>query len=255
MGTLHVGLASDYPPDADTQRRIAEADAIVLEDDVSQSQRNEVALATMAMLDASEPGLDQRLGAPLKGDCEGLLTRFGLSPQVAWRMKPWLLAMELAILQTTQLGYLPQYATEAYLAQQAQELHKPILEIEGIEAQLAMLDAQPWPEQVDFLRESVQAIRSGEAESDLKTVVAAWRGSDAAAMQAYLERVRHGRDPAETRWFERMVTQRNAGMASSIDRLLQDGRVYLIAVGSLHYFGDDGLVELLKRRGYEIKPL
>jgi uncharacterized protein YbaP (TraB family) len=51
------------------------------------------------------------------------------------------------------------------------------------------------------------------------------------------------------------VTRRNADMAESIDRLLQDGHFYLVAVGSLHFFGDDGLVEQLRRRGYTVTPI
>ena len=44
-------------------------------------------------------------------------------------------------------------------------------------------------------------------------------------------------------------------MAEKIDRLLQDGRFYLIAVGALHCFGDDGLVEVLRARGYAVTPV
>jgi uncharacterized protein len=74
-------------------------------------------------------------------------------------------------------------------------------------------------------------------------------------MLKYLEQVRSSPEPAERKWFERIVTRRNVGMADSIDRLAQDGRLYLVAVGSLHFFGDDGLVELLRRRGYAVTPV
>jgi len=255
MGTLHVGIASDYPPDADTQRRLSQVDVIVLEDDVSQADRSHRALRKYALYADGEPGLDRRLDAPLKAQCERTLASLGLPPAVAWRMKPWMLGTTMVVLQASALGYSPAYATEAYLAQLAGSLQRPIVELEGIEAQFAMLEAAPWTQQLEYLRQSAQSIESGEAETELRSLVDAWRASDEPAMLGYLDRVRHSADPVERQWFERLVTARNAGMASSIDRLLQDGRFYLVAVGSLHFFGEDGLVEVLKARGYTVTPV
>ncbi len=252
LGTLHVGLASDYPPDAATERRLASVDVIALEADVTQAQRTQSALRSTAMYGDGEPGLDRRLDPGLKADCERVLEQLHLGAAAAWRMKPWMLASTLEILGASALDLSPAYATEVYLASLASRLHKPIVEIEGIEAQFALLDAPAWPQQVDFLREAVDSIASGEAMRDLKSMVQAWRSADAAAMQDYLEHLRHSDDAAERQWFERLVTARNAGMADTIDARLQDGRFYLVAVGSLHFFGPDGLIERLRARGYTV---
>ena len=110
-------------------------------------------------------------------------------------------------------------------------------------------------EQVDALRQVVGSILDGQAEQELRALVAAWRSSDAPAMREYLHRVANSPDPVERAQFARLITARNAGMAEKIDRLLQDGRFYLIAVGALHCFGDDGLVEVLRARGYAVTPV
>jgi uncharacterized protein len=254
MGTLHVGQASDYPPDADTQRRLSQVDAVVLEVDASQMERSAGAVRRLALYADSEPGLDQRIDGTLKAGCERAFA-LGLSPAEAWRMKPWMLATTLEVLQAMALGYSPAYSTEGYLVALAQAQHKPILELEGVEAQLSMLDAPPFGEQVDFLRQAVQSIEGGQAVAELRALVAAWRASDARAMQAYLDRVRLSEDPVERRWFARLVTARNAEMVDSIDALLRDGRFYLVAVGSLHFFGEAGLVQALRTRGYTVTPL
>lgn len=252
MGTIHVGASAEDPLDAPARQRIAQADAIVLEDDITQQERSQAAAARWAMYPAGEPGLDTRIDAGLKAGCERLLARDGIPEQAAWRMKPWMLAMEMVLLDSVAQGYSPGNATEAWLAKAAAAAHKPILELEGIEAQLAMLDAAPAAEQVEFLRQTVHSLEDGEAETELKDLTAAWRSGDSQAMLRHLDQVRNSPEPAERRWFERMVTRRNATMAESIDRLAQDGHLYLVAVGSLHYFGDDGLVELLRRRGYVV---
>jgi uncharacterized protein YbaP (TraB family) len=255
MGTLHVGVASDYPPDRATEQRLSGVDVIVLEADLSQAQRTEAALRARAMYAPGEPGLDARIDAGLKADTQRLLAQVGLPAEAAWRMKPWMLGSTLVVLQAAKLGYSPADSTEAYLMSLAGSAGKPIAELEGVEAQFDLLDAPAWPQQVDFLRQAVRSIVSGEADRELRALVAAWRSSDAPAMREYLHRVANSPDPVERAQFARLITARNAGMAEKIDRLLQDGQFYLIAVGALHCFGDDGLVEVLRARGYAVTPV
>jgi uncharacterized protein YbaP (TraB family) len=255
MGTLHVGEASDYPPDRSTQQRLASVEVIALEADVSQAGRTEAALRGRALYPEGEPALDARIDAGLKADTQRVMEQVGLAGDRAWRMKPWMLSDTLIVLLAAKLGYSPAYSTEAYLLSLAASAGKPIAELEGIEAQFSLLDTQPWSEQVEALRQAVASILDGEAEQELRAVVNAWRASDAAAMHEYLQRVRNSPDPIERRQFERLITARNATMAGTIDRLLLDGRFYLVAVGSLHFFGPDGVVQALRARGYTVTPL
>ena len=51
-----------------------------------------------------------------------------------------------------------------------------------------------------------------------------------------------------------LITDRNERMAEKAKELLQSKRVF-IAVGAAHLGGDLGLLNLLKRKGYTIKPV
>jgi uncharacterized protein len=255
MGTLHVGLESDYPPHWSIRQRLDAVDVIVLEADISQARRTESALRARAMYGSGQPGLDTRIDASLKADTQRALERVGLPAESGWRMKPWMLGSTLVVLQAARLGYSPAYSTEAYLVSLAGSSGKPIAELEGIEAQFELMDAQPWTAQLDGLRQAVGSILDGQAAQELDALVAAWRGSDAGAMNGYLKRVRNSSDAVERQQFEQMITARNASMASSVDRLLQDGRFYLVAVGTLHFFGPDSVIEVLRSRGYTVTPV
>jgi uncharacterized protein len=255
MGTLHVGEASDYPLDQATRQRLAAVDVIALEADVSKAAPADAAFRDRALLAAGEPGLDARIGAGLKADAERAMRQVGLPAPRAWRMKPWMLGDTLVLRQAIKLGFSPAYSTEAYLVSLAAAGGKPIAELEGIEAQFEMMDAQSWSEQVDALRQVVGSILDGEAEQELRLLVSAWRASNVKAMRRYLQRVRDSSDPVEQRQFERLIAARNTTLADTIDRLLQDGRFYLVAVGSLHLFGNDSLIEALRARGYAVTPL
>jgi uncharacterized protein YbaP (TraB family) len=44
-------------------------------------------------------------------------------------------------------------------------------------------------------------------------------------------------------------------MVARMESMMRDGKSYLFAVGSLHLVGPDGLVELLRARGYTVTQL
>ena len=41
----------------------------------------------------------------------------------------------------------------------------------------------------------------------------------------------------------------------ALERMLGDGRHYLVVVGALHLVGDDSVIALLRKRGYTVTGL
>jgi uncharacterized protein YbaP (TraB family) len=52
-----------------------------------------------------------------------------------------------------------------------------------------------------------------------------------------------------------LLGKRNPEMAANIERIMQQDQVAFVGVGLLHLVGDDGLPQLLKRRGYQVEQL
>jgi uncharacterized protein YbaP (TraB family) len=52
-----------------------------------------------------------------------------------------------------------------------------------------------------------------------------------------------------------VIEARHPAMVDAIERFAASGKLHLVAVGSLHYFGPNGLLALLRARGYTIEPL
>jgi uncharacterized protein YbaP (TraB family) len=44
-------------------------------------------------------------------------------------------------------------------------------------------------------------------------------------------------------------------MIAAIEKMAASGRPHVIAVGTLHFFGPNGLIELLRKRGFTVRPL
>ncbi|MBB1249552.1 TraB/GumN family protein [Rhizobium sp. G21] len=53
---------------------------------------------------------------------------------------------------------------------------------------------------------------------------------------------------------EKLITIRNHHMADRGAPILEKGNVFM-AVGALHLIGDEGLVELMRKKGYTATPM
>ncbi len=253
VGTIHVGRTA--PPPADCSQRFAEAAVIAFEADVFNAQRVGQLVQRMATYPPAEPDLKSRLPAPLRQRVETLLARYGLDSPAVWRMKPWMLANTLVVVEASRLGFNPAYATEAALYEWARTCGKAIVEIEGIERQLGIFDGASAELQIAYLEQAVRGIESGESEREVRRLVAAWERRDAADIERVLATMRASTGAAERFVVEQVIDARHPAMVEAIERFAASDRLHLVAVGSLHYFGPNGLLALLRGRGYTIKPL
>lgn len=255
VGTIHVGRADAAMPTVDCARRDADVQAIAFEADVFDAQRVGQLVQKMATYPPQEPDLQTRLPAPLRQRVEALLGKYGLDPARVWRMKPWMLANTLVIIEASRLGFSPARATEAFLYEFARACGKAIVEIEGIEKQLRIFDDAPASLQIAYLEQAVKGIESGESEREVRRLVAAWEKRDAADIERLLATMRESKGAAERFVVERVIDARHPAMVEAIERYAASGKLHLVAVGSLHYFGPNGLLALLRARGYTIRPM
>lgn len=253
VGTIHVGRAA--APPADCSQRFAEAAVVAFEADVFDAQRVGQLVQRIAMYPPHEADLKSRLPAPLRQRVEALLARHGLDSPALWRMKPWMLANTLIVIEAGRLGFSPAYATEAALYEFARTCGKAIVEIEGIEKQLRIFDGASPELQLAYLEQAVRGIESGESEREVRRIVAAWEKRDAADIERVLATMREAKGAAERFVVERVIDARHPAMVEAIERFAASGKLHLVAVGSLHYFGPNGLLALLRGRGYTIEPL
>jgi len=94
-------------------------------------------------------------------------------------------------------------------------------------------------------------INAGQTEADIGDIVRAWRRGDADGL------LRIVRD--EFRDFpslgRRLIDQRNQNWVPKIEEYLRSGHTYFVVVGAGHMGGPNGLLSLLRARGYTIEQL
>jgi hypothetical protein len=255
VGTIHVGRAEFHSVPPDVLARYGEASAIAVEADISDPVRIAPIVQQIALYAPAEPGLATRLAPALRERVDKVAARYGVGPAQYARMKPWMLANTLIVLEAVRIGLNPAYSKEAFLFGYARSSSKPIVELEGVEQQLRLFDTAPAEVQTAYLEHAVASLEGAASERELKRVVTAWEKGDAAEMERIVASMRAASGAAEKFVAHTIIDARHPALVAAIERLAASGKLHLVAVGSLHYFGPNGLLELLRKRGYTITPL
>ncbi len=255
FGAMHVGrpaVAATYGAERPFLRGVQ---VIAFEANVFDAQASLAATQRWAMYPEGSPGLDAYADAALLARAEKLLARSGSGLPACCRMKPWMLANTLVILESVRAGLNPAYGSEAQLYQLALATGRPVAEIESVEEQLRIFDEAPLSVQLDYLRHTVETIEDGSGGAEIEQLVGAWERGDAATLERMLEQMMRSDRAAQRFVAERIVGGRHPKMVAAIERFAASGRLHLVVVGALHYFGPGGLLQLLRERGYAVRRL
>lgn len=255
MGTIHVGRPEFYPLPSAQLARMQRNDGLVLEADISDNARALAATQKYAMIPAGQPGLDTTLPPALKTRIEAIVARNQLDVAPMWRMKPWMLANVLALFEAAQAGYMPALSVESYLLRLAKQGGKPILELESIEQQFELFEGATFATQVAFLEEAVKAVETRAARREINRIVQAWETGDQPALERLLAEMRAQDSPGARFTVDTILLGRHPAMVKKIEALMAEGKTYLIAVGSLHLAGPQGLIAQLRQRGFTVTQL
>ena len=102
---------------------------------------------------------------------------------------------------------------------------------------------------MDEQRQFLAGSLDDDDQQELRELTGAWRRGDLAALEADLTQSM----TELPELFGKVVTQRNRNWLPRIEQMLADPtQDYLIVTGALHMVGPQGLVELLRARGYHI---
>lgn len=159
--------------------------------------------------------------------------------------------LPLLLTQAQRKGLLAGYSPDSRLAQIAQRTGKPIVQLETLEQQLALLAPKS---QADFdaaFQLTLTEFESGKMQSDLAELNQAWRES---AWQTFVK-LEQDMTSSQPEFAQRLLDQRNVQMAQKIDALHQEGKRVFVAVGALHMAGKAALPKLMQERGYSVSTV
>lgn len=146
------------------------------------------------------------------------------------------------------LGCQPPIVYDNYLAQTASAAKMPVLGLETVEEQMAVIDSEPFEKQLKALKEVGDSPQ--KSIDEFKTLYALYLSQDSDAL------FDNARDGMKKEGFsqEKMLDRRNRNWIPHIEKAVAEKPTF-IAVGGGHLGGPSGVVALLRARGYKLKPI
>jgi hypothetical protein len=244
-GSVHLLRAADAALPPGFERAYTDSARVVMELDLGKL--DELATAEWMLEHGSLPAdanLRGVLGDTRYQRVSAAAATLGLPPAALDREAPWVVGLQLAQLEYVHLGFDPGQGVEQQLLQRAQADHKPTAGLESVSEELGVFEAMPPAEQAHFLDMVLDDL--DDTDTEMRTVLGAWRSGDAARLAALLAR-EYRSFPA---LYRALVTDRNGRWLPEIERLLRGTDNSLVVVGALHLVGDGGLLEALRRDGF-----
>ena len=187
---------------------------------------------------------------------ETALNERGIPPASVAKMKPWMISAMVA-LPACELARKTSGAPvlDVRLAQDAEAAGKALGGLETVADQLGAMASLP----MEFhIRGLVDTLKLGDAVDDIiETMIALYLQEETGMFWPFFRAALpgEGADAAGFAAFEEaMVTARNRTMAERAVPFIEAGAAF-IAVGALHLPGEEGVVALLREKGYRVEAI
>ena len=252
LGSIHIAKEELYPLDRAIERAFEESNILVVEIDVEKADSTAAQLLMMQHA-AYPPGdsLDRHIADDTYQDAKSKMAEYGLLIEQFHQFKPWFLSMTLTLLELQKLGFDPQFGIDRHFLGAARA-SKKIIALEDLDDQMSLFDNLPDEQQELFLKSTIIDLAILDEEMD--RLNGAWLRGDVSTVEAVLtEGLRE--HPELEPVYETFFYQRNRDMTSKIEGYLNRSERYFVVVGAGHLVGKEGIIQLLRQKGYRIEQL
>jgi uncharacterized protein YbaP (TraB family) len=248
LGSIHYMKADAYPLSSAVERAFDSSGMMVFETDNDEITGAAVSLLAAGTLEGNKTLADV-VSTELYCEVSQRLEMLGMGIGGFKKMKPWMLALSLTSLELMRAGYLGSEGIDAHFNSRAKAAGKSREGLESTEFQVSLFAEMSAEESVEFLQYTLTDLDTVIPLVD--EVVATWKIGDFAQMEELL--VEGFADHKAL--FARMVTDRNLRWLPRIEELFEGNVDAMVVVGSLHLVGEQGLIQLLKAKGYKVEQL
>jgi len=252
LGSVHLLKKEHYPLKKVIEDSFEQSDVLVLEVDLSGDN---LLKAGMYMLQKGKYQGEETLKDNISEKTYQLLKDKAKSMEMnfEWLMgwKPWMAAFNILERKLMNLGYNPMHGIDMYFLNKSQG-KKEIQGLETIEFQVGLFENFSKEESEKFLLSTI--MEADQLEKEMDQMITAWSTGDVETMEkTSTESIREY--PELEAFYKRLNDDRNVRMVEEIITRLKTGKKYFIVVGAIHMIGKNGIVQLLKNKGYEVNQL
>ncbi len=205
-------------------------------------------VTAMRMMLPPEQSLTQLVGKELSDRAKQAMLSRNIPPEATERLQPWatVLVLSMPEVKTGQ-------ALDLVLYQRALEVGKSFKALESAEEQLSIFSSLSTTEQTTILRSVLDEYQSYPELFERMTL--AYLARDLTQLVRISNENPMTTDSAlQQRLMRSMLEERNHRMVNRMLPYFKEGRSF-VAVGALHLPGDEGIIALLRQRGYTVTAL
>lgn len=246
-GTVHIGRMEWAVPGPRLQEALRATEVLAVELDLTAPSfpgefQQAQAQATPLTLSAEEQG---RLDAQADAAC---LPRGALAG-----LHPLMQAVTYVSLSGRHDGLDPAFAQESMLLGVAQALKRPVVALESVAQQMAVLLPKDAAQARRFFLHTLTDLEKAGSLAVMRRLAQAWEQGDLAAIASPQLLCQCEPEAWELEFNRRLNDDRNPNLAERIAAEHAKGKPVLAAVGLLHMTGPKALPTLLAERGFQVE--
>jgi uncharacterized protein YbaP (TraB family) len=248
LGSVHALKQESYPLPEVIEAAFDSSAVVVFEIDLDEMTSKAVQMLEAGSLQDGQT-LEQVVGPDMWSRFSTKMNAAGMPSGMFQFMEPWMAALTLTSFELEKAGYSAASGIDSHFWNRAGEAGKQRLALETVEFQIGLF-AELTPEQsLEFLAFTI---------ADLETIIplmeelaTSWREGNV----AYVQDVTVSEFDEYPDLYERLNSARNRAWMPAIEELLAGPRDAMVIVGAMHLVGEDGIVEMLRQRGYTVTQL
>jgi uncharacterized protein YbaP (TraB family) len=248
VGSVHLLSKDFYPLDPAIEAAYKDADLVIEEVDMAEmlDPAAQMGFLTRGMLPSATP-LDKVISASNYALVTKRANDLGLPVEPFKLLKPWMVALMLVQAEWQKAGFDPELGLDKHFYDQAKAEGKTTQGLETAAYQISRLDDMTMEQQEHLLSESLKDLDAEKA--NMARLVESWRAGDAPGV----ERIVLSELKQEPLLYQRLLVERNRNWMPKIEALFARPRHALVVVGAAHLVGTDGLVAMLRAKGYTVE--
>jgi uncharacterized protein YbaP (TraB family) len=249
-GSVHLLTKDFYPLSPALEAAYKESELLIEEADFGELTSPQVQMQMLArgMLPASQ-SLDKVVSASTFAKIGKRAESLGMPVEPLKRFKPWLLALTLSALEWQKAGFDAELGLDKHFYDRAKRDGKHVQGLETAEFQISLFDGLSADDQERLLADTLDDVDSEMA--NVTKIVQAWKAGDAETV----ERIVLQDLKSEPQVYDRLLAERNRNWMPKLEPLLARTGRTLVVVGAAHLVGPNGLLAMLKAKGYQVDQL
>jgi uncharacterized protein YbaP (TraB family) len=250
VGSVHLLTKDYYPLSPALELAFRDSDLLVEEVDMGEmiSTENQLQMVMTGMLPAGQ-SLDKVVSPATLAAVNRRIETLGMPVEPLKRLKPWLLSLTLLTLEWQKAGFEADLGLDKHFYDLARSDARTVQGLETVAFQISRFDGMTMDEQDRLLAETLKELDT--QQTAVTALADAWKAGDVPTVERLvLQDLR-----SDPRVYQRMLVDRNRDWLPKLEALFaRRGRAFVV-VGAAHLVGPDGLLAMLRARGYTVEQM